>query len=210
LLDRVEAGQSLPEPIVSFFIVDIIPVMSLIFVVPILTMRLLAEEKRTGTLEVMLTAPVDEVTVVLSKFAAALLFFLFLWVPWGLFLLDLRVEGGRPFDYMPLLSFAIVLVCTGAAMLSIGLFFSSLTRSQIAAAVLTFMVMVLLLLMYLVQRNMSPGSVWPTVFSQIGFVDQWLQSLQGKLFLRSIIVQVSITVFFLFLTVKALEARKWT
>jgi ABC-type transport system involved in multi-copper enzyme maturation permease subunit len=210
LLDRLEANRAIPEPIVSYFIVGIIPVMSVMFVVPVLTMRLLAEEKRTGTLEVMLTAPVDEVTVVLSKFLAALLFFLFLWVPWGLFLLALRVEGGQPFDYRPLLSFGVVLVCTGAAMLSIGMFFSSLTRSQIAAAVLTFMAMALLLVLYLIQESVSPSSAWQTVFNQVGFVDQWLQSLRGKLYLRSVIVQLSITVFFLFLTVKALEARKWT
>jgi len=190
--------------------VDFFPVMSVIFVVPVLTMRLLSEEKRSGTLEVMLTAPVDEVTVALSKFFASLVFFLFLWVPWGLFLVALRIEGGRPFDYRPLLSFGVVLVCTSSAMLSIGLFFSSLTRSQIGAAVLTFMAMIGLLLLYFLQRVVGPGSTWQTVFSQITFVDQWIQSLLGKLYLRSVIVQLSITVFFLFLTVKTLEARKWS
>jgi ABC-type transport system involved in multi-copper enzyme maturation permease subunit len=210
LLNALDRNTPFPEPIVVQYIVDFFPVMSVMFVVPVLTMRLLSEEKRSGTLEVMLTAPVDEVTVTLSKFAASLLFFLFLWVPWGLFLVALRVEGGRPFDYRPLLGFGVVLVCTGSAMLSIGLFFSSLTRSQIGAAVLTFMAMIVLLLLYFLQGSVSPGSVWATVFTQITFVDQWIQSLRGKLYLRSVIVQVSITVFFLFMTVKALEARKWS
>jgi ABC-type transport system involved in multi-copper enzyme maturation permease subunit len=210
LIEGLETSRAIREPIVSYFIINILPVMSVMFVVPVLTMRLLSEEKRTGTLEVLLTAPVDEVTVVLSKFTAALIFFLFLWIPWGLFLVALRIEGGQPFDYRPLLSFGVVLVCTGAAMLSIGLFFSSLTRSQIGAAVLTFMSMVLLLLLYLIQEQIGAGSFWQTVFSQVGFVDLWLQSLRGKLYLRSVIVQVSITIFFLFLTVKALEARKWS
>jgi len=210
LLEDMAQNQSIREPIVVNFIVDFFPVMSVIFVVPVLTMRLLSEEKRSGTLEVMLTAPVDEVTVALSKFFASLVFFLFLWVPWGLFLVALRIEGGRPFDYRPLLSFGVVLVCTSSAMLSIGLFFSSLTRSQIGAAVLTFMAMIGLLLLYFLQRVVGPGSTWQTVFSQITFVDQWIQSLLGKLYLRSVIVQLSITVFFLFLTVKTLEARKWS
>jgi ABC-type transport system involved in multi-copper enzyme maturation permease subunit len=208
LIEFMERSRPIPEPIVFNFIVDFYPVMSLLFVVPALTMRLLSEERRTGTLEVMLTAPVDERTVVLSKFTAALVFFLFLWIPWGLFLIALRVEGGQPFDYRPLLSFSVILVCTSAALLSMGLFFSSLTRNQIVAAVLSFMGMMLMLGLYFVQNQVGP--TWQTVFAQLSFVDQWIQSLRGKLYLRSVIAQLSITVFWLFLTVKALEARKWS
>ena len=65
------------------------------FLVPALTMRLFSEERRTGTLEVLLTAPVIEAVVVLSKFLACWLFFMLCWVPAGLYLIALRVEGGR-------------------------------------------------------------------------------------------------------------------
>jgi gliding motility-associated transport system permease protein len=203
-----ERGSSIQEPIVRNFFIDFFPVMSAIFVVPVVTMKLLSEERRTGTLEVLLTAPVSELTVVLSKFFAGLIYYLFLWLPWGLFLVALRVEGGREFDYRPLLSFAIVLVTTGAAFVAMGVFFSALTRNQIVSAVLTFVGMMLLLGFYFIQSRVSPQ--WQTVLSQIGFVDLWIESLSGKLFIRSIIVQLSIAVFWLFLAVKALEARKWT
>lgn len=203
-----ERGQAIPEPIVRNYFIDFFPVMSAIFVVPVVTMKLLSEERRSGTLEVLLTAPVGELTVVLSKFLAALIYFLFLWAPWGFFLLALRVEGGRDFDYRPLLSFVVILISTGAAFIAMGVFFSALTRNQIIAAVLTFVGMMILLGFYFIQDRV--GANWQTVFMQVGFVDLWIQSLTGKLYLRSVIVQLSIAIFWLFLATKALEARKWT
>ncbi len=197
-----------PEPIVRDYIVALVPVICVIFVVPVLTMRLLSEERRTGTIEVMLTAPVDEVTVVLSKFVAALVFYLFLWIPWGLFLVALRVEGSQPFDYLPLLSFYVTLVCSGAAFVAMGLFFSSLTRNQIVSAVLTFMGMMFFLCFFLLQR-MQIGANWSAVFKQLSFVDLWIQSLGGMLYIRDMVLWLSIAVFWLFLTVKVLESRKW-
>src|SRR5260370_40137114 len=104
-------AQAVPtiEPIVQHYVFGFIPVVLLIFMVPILTMRLLSEEKRTGTLEVLLTVPVNETTVVMSKFLAALIFFLLAWLPWGLFLIALRIQDGKPFDFLPLLSFLLAL-----------------------------------------------------------------------------------------------------
>lgn len=202
------APQSIQEPIVQYFFVDLVPVFCIMFLVPALTMRLFSEEKRLGTIEVLFTAPVDETTVVMSKFTAGLLFYLFNWVPWGLFLIALRVEGGNPFDYRPLLSFGVVLVATGAAFVSMGLFFSALTRNQIVAAVMTFMGMLILLALYLSIRLVGPN--WVPVFQQVNFVTQWIESLAGRLYIRAVLVQLSIAVFWLFLTVKVLESRRWS
>src|SRR6202011_3337751 len=91
------------EPIVLPYIFDIIPVLMQMILVPVITMRLIAEEKRSGTLEVLLTAPVNESTVVIGKFLAAWLFYLLTWVPWWLYLIALRYMGGEPFDYRPIL-----------------------------------------------------------------------------------------------------------
>src|SRR4051794_25214311 len=95
----------IPEPIVQYYLFALIPVIAQTFLIPALTMRLLAEEKRTGSLEVLLTAPVTETAVVLSKFVATWLFYLLTWVPAALFLIPLRMELGTEFDYKPLLSF---------------------------------------------------------------------------------------------------------
>jgi ABC-type transport system involved in multi-copper enzyme maturation permease subunit len=187
-----------------------VPVVSVIIVVPVLTMRLLSEERRTGTLEVLLTAPVDEPAVVLSKFIAAWVFFMALWVPWGLFLVALRWEGGQPFDWRPLLSFFIGLACSGASFLSMGLFFSSLTRNQIASAVLTFMGMMLLVSLFFIIRMLPAASDWRTLATHVSFINLWQSTLEGKLVPRDLLFPLSATVFWLFLTVKVLEARKWS
>jgi ABC-type Na+ efflux pump permease subunit len=175
-------------------------------------MRSLSEEQRTGTLEVLLTAPVDELPVVLSKFLATLIFFLLLWLPWMGFLVALRIEGHEDFDFRPLISFAVALTCTGAGFLSMGLFFSSLTRNQITSAVLTFAGMIALLWIYFKVEDLqekSPGSVWIQVLTHVSFINLWFDSLDGKLMPQYLLFHISATVFWLFLTLKVLEARKW-
>jgi len=196
--------------------VNLVPVICATFVVPILTMRLLSEEKRTGTLEVLLTAPVSETTVVLSKFFASLVFFLIAWAPWALCLVALRVMGGEEFDTRPVLSFFVALAFTGAGFLSMGLFFSSLTRNQIAAAVLTFMGMLGWLGVFLINRAVPEvlpnGAVnpWKAVLTHFSYVDLWFSAALGTLAPRYLFFHLSLTIFWLFLTVKVIEARKWS
>ncbi|MCS6849977.1 MAG: ABC transporter permease [Gemmataceae bacterium] len=201
--------QPLVEPIIQSYIFSLLPVFCMLLIVPVVTMRLLSEEKRTGTLEVLLTAPVDDNTVVLSKFFASLIFYLALWVPWGLFLIGLRVGIGQPFDYRPLISFFIALVASGSGFLSMGLFFSALTRNQIAAAILSAMGMVVMLAVYLLKYIFTPDSLWWNLFKYVSFVDFWATTLLGRLVVYEVVFYLSLAVFWLFLTVKVLEARKW-
>jgi ABC-type transport system involved in multi-copper enzyme maturation permease subunit len=201
-----------PEPIVSSYIIDWPPVISVLLLVPVLTMRLFSEEHRTGTLEMMLTAPVEETVVVLSKFLAALILFLAVWVPWGLYLISLRVEGGAEFDYRPVIGFAVALLFNGAAFISMGVFFSSLTKNQLAAAVFTFICMFALFAIYFVVRIrglLAEDSVLRPILRHASFVDLWFNALKGRLALRDLVLYLSATVFWLFLTVKVLESRKW-
>ncbi len=200
------------EPIIGQYVFEIIPVFVQMFVVPVLTMRLLAEEKRTGTLEVLLTAPVNEATIVLSKFLAAWFFYMLTWLPWWLNLVALRYMGGEEFDYRPLLSFNIVLLAISAGFISMGLFFSSLTKNQIIAAVLTFVGMIGHLAAYIVKyrARLSPGNVWYEVLTYVSYLDLWLSALDGTFAPRYLLFHISATVFFLYATIKVLEARKWS
>ncbi len=200
-------GEALYEPIVVLFILDWPAIFCNVFIVPALTMRLLSEEQRSGTLEVLLTAPVGEAAVVLSKFLAGLMMYVLIWLPFGCLLIALRLMGGSDFDYRPLLSFGVVIVVTGSAFIAIGLLFSSLTRDQIASGVLTFVVMLTLTLTYLLQRAVGPG--WTLVLEHVSYINLWIDSLNGKLTLRDLIFPLSLSVFCLFLTTKILEARKW-
>ena len=203
-------SQGVPEPIIRPYFLNLVSIFSLVFIVPVLTMSLLSEEKRTGTLEMTLTAPQEELTVVLSKFVAALLLFVLTWAPWGLFLIALRVSGGQPFDYQPFLAWTIVLVFTGAGFVGMGLFFSSLTKNQLTAAVLTFVGMLLLVGLFLLKETaLTQGSLWHKVFSRVSFIDIWWESLDGRLAVSQLFYHASVAVFWLFLTVKVLESRKW-
>jgi hypothetical protein len=210
-----EAGQAevtLAEPIIRPLFWGLLPVIAILLQVPALTMRLVAEEKRTGSLEVLLTAPVNEWPVVLSKFLATWLFFLLCWLPAGLFLIALRLETGVPFDYRPLLSFYLCLAAQGVGFVGLGLFFSTLTKNQIVAAVLAFVVMLLFVVFYIIRFEQASIGLPPflqTALVRLSFIDMWSEALQGRLPVRDCLLFVSLGLLGLFLSVKVLEARKW-
>lgn len=203
-------GNIAPEPVLRFYVISYLPVFGQLFIVPVLTMRLLSEEKRTGTLEVLLTAPVDEPIVVLAKFFAALLTYLLVWVPFGLVLLAIPAVGAPLFDYRPILSFSVALVVTGSMFISMGLFCSSLSDSQIGAGVLTFIGMVLLTLIFFFTDEMVVGATLAPIMKHISFMDTWRTAMTGRVVLREYLFPLSATVLFLFMTVKVLESRKWS
>jgi ABC-type transport system involved in multi-copper enzyme maturation permease subunit len=209
-------GHSVPEPMITQFLLDWPPVICFIVGIPLLTMRLMSEEWSTGTYEMLMTVPVKESTVVLAKFLAAFLFFLLLWVPFGICLIALRVGGGQPFEYRQLFTFGIAIACMGAGFLSMGLFFSSVTRNQIVAAVITFAGMMLLTCLWLLKgvllaAGAGQDSAWIRMLTHISYVDVWIQTIVDGVFVPThVIFHLSFAVFWLFATVKLLEARKWS
>lgn len=114
--------------------------LALLVIAPLLTMRLFAEERRSGTLELLLTAPVREVEVVLAKYAAALTFYGALWAPTLAYAVVLRVYSPMtaPVDMGALAGGYLGAFCVGALFLALGLLASALTRNQIIAAVTGF------------------------------------------------------------------------
>ncbi|QEL15523.1 ABC transporter permease [Limnoglobus roseus] len=203
-----------PEPVLQAFVPGtFLGPIAVVFLIPALTMRLFSEERRSGTMEVLITAPVSEWTIVLSKFLGSWFFYMLTWLPMGLYLLGLRFEGGQAFDYRPLLGLYIAIGVCGMGFVAMGLFFSSLTKNQIIAAVLTFMAMLLMLSLY-----------WYTYFTRVGegairellnalsiasYWSTWEQAASGQLMVRDLVLHGSLAVFWLFLTVKSLESRKW-
>ncbi len=214
LEDRVLEREPIMEPVIRDYLVSIFPIMLLIILgVPILTMRLVSEEQRTGTLEVLLTAPVSEIGTVMSKFLAVFLFYMLLWVPWLLCLVALRVGTGLEFEYRPLLCLYIAVACFGAHFLAMGLFFSSLTRNQLIAAVLTAAVLLGMTILYWIKGSLGGkggSSTWITILQHISYIDLYLVSARdGAVAPKYLLFHLSAAVFWLFLTVKVLESRKW-
>ncbi len=198
------------EPVVQIYFFNLLPAIAMVFIVPVLTMRLVSEEKRSGTMEMLLTAPVEEPTVILSKFLAGWLMFLSIWAPFYLFLIGMAAAGA-PFDYRPLLSYTLGLMVVGAGMVSMGLFFSTLTRNQLVSAVITFAAMLCLTAVFILGNFVQDSnSIWITVFKHLSFLNSWQETLQGKVTPDvGLVFYASMAVFFLFLSVKVLESRKW-
>jgi hypothetical protein len=216
----LSSAPAIPEPILANHDgLKIIAQIVVLFIVPALTMRAFSEEKRTGTLEVLLTAPVNEWTVVVSKFVPALAVFLLTWVPSAVYLIALWSVGGVPFDVRPLLSYYAAVAVSGASFIAMGIFFSSLTRNQVVAAVLTFAGMFSLLLVGFLARRLGAlfkdlsrevsGGI-SELMTRVGYAELWDRALAGQLELPSVFLNLSLAALWLFLTTKVLEARKWS
>ena len=206
------SGGAKPEPIVQGYqTLTIFAAIQTIFLVPLLTMRTFSEEKRTGTLEVLLTAPVRESTIVLSKFAATWAFFMLSWLPAAIYLIGFRIVGGQPFDFKPLLSYYVALGACGASFVGLGILFSSLTKNQIVGASLTGAALFAQLLTIMVRGSSSeffaPGL--RVAIGRLDYLTLWGQALGGSLPVADILLQLSLAVFWIFLTIKVLEIRKW-
>jgi ABC-2 type transport system permease protein len=186
----------------SFYVMMIV----LIFFLPLVTMRALAEEQKSGTIETLLTAPVTDVQVVVSKFLGSWIFFLIMLAPTLLYVLMLAAFGDP--DLGPVAGGYLGLALLGAAYVAIGLFASSLTRNQIIAAVIS--VIVLLLMAWgvpLVGQN-APQP-WRGIIQKATMPGHYLDFVQGVVDGVHVIYFVALTVYALFLTVKVLESRRW-
>ena len=178
----------------------------LLFIGPVLTMRLLSEELRSGSIEVLMTAPVTEAEVVVGKYLAALTFYLFLWLPTlayaGLIAWQSEVDWG------PVAAGYLGILGIGALFLAVGLFASALSKSQLVAAIITFAMLILLFSFGLLETLLQ-GETAKAVFGYLNLWNHMDEFARGVVDSRRLIYYLSATLFFLFLTTRALEARKW-
>ena len=179
----------------------------LVFVVPVLCMGLLAQEWATGTIETLMTAPVQETDVVVGKFLGSLGFFTVLLAPTLFYVVLLRIYG-RP-ELGPIVSGYLGILLVGALFIAIGLFCSSLTRSQIVAAVTTMAILVVVtILPWWVSGEATLPTFWRTVADQTVF-RRYTDFSKGVIDVGNLVFFIATTAVFLFLTVKVLESRRW-
>jgi ABC-2 type transport system permease protein len=183
-------------------------VLTLVFVIPVLCMGLLAQEWSSGTIESLMTAPVGESDVVLGKFLGALGFFVVLLSPTLAYVLLLRMYSHL--DFGPIFSGYLGLLLVGAMFVAVGLFCSSLTRSQVVAAVIAVAILfVVTIAPFLLQANLSQLSAfWRGVADQ-GVYTRYIDFSKGVIDSGHVVFFLAITAVFLFLTVKVLESRRW-
>jgi len=183
-------------------------VLILVFVLPMLTMRLVSDELRTGTIETLMTAPVTETQVVLGKFLGAFSFYLVLLAAILLYPVLLMMYG--PLDFKLLVCHYIGLLLLGGLYISVGLFFSTCTKHQVIAVLFSFALLALMTFAAhgLAQRPELEG--WPrVVLQQVAVQTHFLDFVRGLLTLNHVVFFLTMTGFFLFLAVKRLEMRRW-
>lgn len=179
-------------------------IINLVFL-PAITMRLIAEERSAGTLEVLLTSPVSEAQVVVSKFIAGMVFYLFLWLPTIIFVAILRSHS--TLDPGPIAAGYLGVFLVGLLFIAIGLFASSLVRSQIVAALLAFAMLLVLFLVGLFSTYYGAESFKP-IATYVSVFEHMRDFAKGIVDTRHIVFPVTLTGLFLFLATKAVEARK--
>jgi len=182
---------------------------AILVAVPMLTMRLFAEERRSGTIEALLTVPVTETEVVLAKWLAGVLMFCALLVPFALYLPFLYFQANFEFDVGPILALGLGLTTMGMMFIAIGLLLSSLTRNQIIAAIWTFVALFVLVVIFAVAYQFAErrNSGWADGIRFVAILHQIQSFSTGQLDLRYLTVHLSVCVFVLSLTVKAIQMR---
>ncbi len=174
---------------------------------PLMTMRLLAEERSSGTIEALLTAPVSEVSVVLGKYLAALVFWMTLWAPTLSYVWLVARTGENAVDWGAIGATYLGLFGVGSFYMAIGLFMSSIARNQIIAALLTFLALGSLFVIGLL-GFLNVSDEMRGFFEYLGLWTQMSAFAKGIVDTRYLVFDASITVLALFLSVRALESNR--
>jgi ABC-2 type transport system permease protein len=184
----------------------------LLFSVPVITMRLFSIEKATGTFETLMTTPVSDLQVVMAKFSAGLLFYMVVWFPLLICILILRYFTHEPilFDPANIGSTYLGIGLLGMLYIALGCFASSLTKNQIVAAMIAFAIGFALFALSFLADQLSIKSDWSNeTLKAMSIYTQMLDFSRGVIDSRYVVFYVSASAFFLFLTYRVVESRRW-
>jgi len=176
-----------------------------LFLIPMITMRLFAEEKRTGTIELLMTSPVKDIEIILGKWGGAMLLYLSI-LAMSMLNVALLFLWGKP-DFKPVLVAYIGLILQGGVLLAIGELISNMTKNQIIAGGVTFFVCLLLWLLSWFTAFDSGATA--SVISYLSIVTHFENFGKGVLDSKDVIFYVSMIFFALFATARSLESQRW-
>lgn len=199
--DLTEGG-----PIAAFFGKTMLLYLPLLFVCPLLTMRLFAEERRSGTIEALLTAPVGTPGVVLAKYSAALTTFVVMWAPTVLYIALLARTGDV--DWRAVGASYLGIFGIGAGYLAIGTMSSAMTESQLAAAMLCAMMLLAIFTVGLGEFAFEDGPARAIC----AYISPWGQMgdfSAGIVDLRRLVFDATLVAVPLFTTVRTVDAWRW-
>ena len=193
-------------PVQAYFGQSIFLLVSLLLVCPALTMRLLAEERRSGTIEALLTAPVTAAGVVLGKYLATLTTYVLLWAPTILYIVILRNTGHVEWSVVG--SSYLGVFGIGAGYLALGTLMSAMTRSQLLAFVLTVMVQFGLFILGIGEYIFNPGLAHD-ISSHVSVLSQMDEFSKVIVDLRRLVFDGSLIAVPLFVTVRVVDSWRW-
>ncbi len=176
-----------------------------LFLIPMITMRLFAEEKRTGTIELLATSPIRDGEVILGKWLASLILYAGMLLLTAINLLWL-FKYGNP-DWKPLAVAYLGLLLQAGALLAIGTFISTLTRNQIIAGAATFGVCLLLWVLEWVSGYES--ATWARVLAYLSVLTHFESLAKGLLSTKDVVYYITAIYLGLFLSARSLESLRW-
>jgi ABC-2 type transport system permease protein len=176
-----------------------------LFLIPMITMRLFAEEKRTGTIELLATSPIRDIEIILGKWLAAMVLYscllLFTFLNFAFLF-----KYGNP-DWKPLVMGYLGLLLQAGAMLAIGTFISTLTKNQIIAGVATFSVLLLLWVIGWVGEYES--AAWARALSYMSVITHFESFARGVLDSKDAVFYITVIFVGLFFTARSMESLRW-
>ena len=184
----------------------------LLLATPVITMRLFALEKASGTFETLMTTQVSDLQVVAAKFVAAIFFYLVTWLPMlaCLFIVRHFTNQSGALDAGTVGGMYLGIFLTGCLFLSLGCFASAISQSQMASAMISFMLGVSLFSLGYLAKSIPVTAQWQTqALSYFSLFDQMNDFARGVVDTRAVVFYASATFFFLFLTLRVVESRRW-
>jgi ABC-2 type transport system permease protein len=200
-------GQQQPQNVNDAIIKPLLGFASTIalFLIPMITMRTFAEEKRSGTIELLMTSPVRDIDIILGKWLGALLLYLCV-LAMSMINVAMLFAWGKP-DLKPVLVAYFGLILQGACLLAIGVFISTTTRNQIVAGGVTFFVCLLLWL--LSWFTAFDSSATAQVVNYLSIVTHFENFSKGVIDTKDMVFYLSMIFFCLFMTHRAFESLRW-
>jgi ABC-2 type transport system permease protein len=201
-----------PMPVTEMFYRTYFFWLIVLLAAPVITMRLFALEKASGTFETLMTTPVSDINVVAAKFASAIIFYVVTWLPMIACLFVVRHFTNQPgaLDAGTVGGMYLGIFLVGCLFLSLGCFASAISRSQMAAAMISFVLGVTLFSVGFLAEALPATAQWQSqALSYFGLFEQMHDFARGVVDTRAVVFYVSATFFFLFLTLRVVESRRW-
>jgi ABC-2 type transport system permease protein len=177
----------------------------ILFIMPMITMRTYSEEKRSGTIELLLTSPVTDLEIILGKFFGALGLYVAMLVVTMLYVAILFVYGNP--EWRPLVAAYLGLLLMGGAFLSLGLLISSMTNNQIVAGIISFIVFLMLWIVGWFADTAGP--TMGAVTRYLSITEHFDDFSKGIIDTKHVIYYLSLITFGLFLTAKSVDSERW-